>query len=972
MAETPVRLKNITLAATTNGNLAVRNAKYELNIAKLLHHGITFEAGIDAILCLPGQVIRFAHEFIRNAGQVSGRAGGDSAALNEVFLDESITLDADKTYDIVVRFSGGDNPDVVEQRRVAEGPGTYASLTVTAPFSQLVQRYDLYSVGEINKVFKLYSVLQMTRKSNQTCQLHCLEYNENVYWDAGTLDDSNVVPLPSPTELPPNPILACNAVEEVQKTDTQGNYLYNLVLDWVEPENSSVVGKYLGGNIYHCAAEINTILGDFAVAEGWVNGELNETFIESKIVPSRKVTSTNGAWASTNRNIVADLSADANDTVVLSFFIDYLDKIYDGTCIKVLFKKDDTNYFSYTRSKSELQSGPNCIVAHKSDFATSGSITWAEITQYELSCRAKIGAGISIEVSFDCFYFLKPLSWNFLAAAEGSRYRMTNVQQGQSLLFRLHSFAASAKRPENPVAAYAYAFITGHDSTPPSVPSTLLLYSEGLLIRATVDANTEDTDFDGFEFHASMVDDFAPDATTLKQRGRDNVCTIMGTASGQTWYVKVRSYDKADPANNSAYCSQQAVLINANTGVDATPPTPNPPEGMAAVDNIYNDQLQGSTLVELVLSWNVCTDTGGPVRYEVEYWKDGASDKKKRLTSTTNELTIPGLETLVTYWWRVRATDPSRNVTNYCADQSIATGKDETPPSMADVTLTVSSKRAVNLLKWTKTSVESDLAEWNIYRNTTGVFSEDDYYDKKSRASRSFRDTDIGDGQTYYYWLKGIDISGNVSVDPSNMASPSAFGNVTFVTAGTGNQKCNFDGVYPWLIWTPVADTKNLEYYEIRTEDANWGGEGSGLVYRGTKPKVLYTDYHNVFEGDRSKTFYLKARDKAGNFSETADSVALSKAAPDMTGYSPSVVPKRNGRKFIISWSDWDEITRQDLDKTEVYASTTVPCPIEAAYLIDTATKGAKSITLSKMESDVDYDFRLLPYDVIGVGEPSD
>lgn len=115
--------------------------------------------------------------------------------------------------------------------------------------------------------------------------------------------------------------------------------------------------------------------------------------------------------------------------------------------------------------------------------------------------------------------------------------------------------------------------ITRRDHTPPPVPENLSLAADSFYIRAKVDAIDLDewADFAGFEFHASIESGFTPNDDTLKQVGITNRVTFHVTEAGQTWYVKVRSYD--ENGNYSDYCDQVSVLV-PNTKVTPAPSDP--------------------------------------------------------------------------------------------------------------------------------------------------------------------------------------------------------------------------------------------------------------------------------------------------------------------------------------------------------------------------------------------------------------
>ena len=87
-----------------------------------------------------------------------------------------------KSYKIQVRFSD----DTIEERPITSPAGSYTEVECTA-FSSAPQAFDVYAIGETNKVKKDFRVVSIQREGKDEVQISALEYNENVY------DDSDVI-----------------------------------------------------------------------------------------------------------------------------------------------------------------------------------------------------------------------------------------------------------------------------------------------------------------------------------------------------------------------------------------------------------------------------------------------------------------------------------------------------------------------------------------------------------------------------------------------------------------------------------------------------------------------------------------------------------------------------------------------------------------------------------------------------------
>jgi hypothetical protein len=112
-----------------------------------------------------------------------------------------------------------------------------------------------------------------------------------------------------------------------------------------------------------------------------------------------------------------------------------------------------------------------------------------------------------------------------------------------------------------------------------------------------------------------------------------------------------------------------------------------------------------------------------------------------------------------------------------------------------------------------------------------------------------------------------------------------------------------------YLEWLPVTDT-DLAFYEVRT-DTNWGNS-TNLVYQGKG-----TAYIMANPALTTYTFYIKARDLSDNYSDTADSIELTKADPVLG----AITIDFSGRDCFLTWEH-----TEDKDfvkyKVEVYSDS--------------------------------------------------
>jgi len=174
----PMRKSQIRLF-TTGASYAIRAARYALKVARYINRSVTFKAGIDAIACQAGDVISISHD-VPQWG-FSGRVQEGSTAVL-VKLDRSMVVEDGKSYKIQVRFAD----DTIEERLITSPTGTHTEISCEA-FPQDPQAFDVFAIGETNKVKKDFRVVAIQREGKSEVQISALEYNEAVY------DDSDII-----------------------------------------------------------------------------------------------------------------------------------------------------------------------------------------------------------------------------------------------------------------------------------------------------------------------------------------------------------------------------------------------------------------------------------------------------------------------------------------------------------------------------------------------------------------------------------------------------------------------------------------------------------------------------------------------------------------------------------------------------------------------------------------------------------
>ena len=165
---------------------------------------------------------------------------------------------------------------------------------------------------------------------------------------------------------------------------------------------------------------------------------------------------------------------------------------------------------------------------------------------------------------------------------------------------------------------------------------------------------------------------------------------------------------------------------------------------------------------------------------------------------------------------------------------------------------------------------------------------------------------------TQTYLVKVVTVMTN-GVEQGLTGAPSA----SITIAGRTVKPSNVSGfAYTWgdlllLTWDAVTDV-DLAEYEIRDEDDNWGTDDSHLIYRGLAlRKTLQPSARTV--GD----YYIKAKNRSGQYSTTAGTVTPTNATPSAPA---SITANVVWDTATISWAD---LSDADVKYYEVLKSET-------------------------------------------------
>lgn len=188
-----------------------REAMFRLKRNELLTRSAEIGVDIDALACTAGDLI-WVQDDVTQWGEGGRIVSGTTTTL---VLDKEVTLEAAKTYDVVLRMSD----DTIVTRAITTAAGTVSAIEVGVAFPATPAAYDVWAIGETGRAVKEFICTDVRRDSEQRATLSLIEYNASLYnVDSGapTVPTANI----SPTIEPAVTNLAAHEVMERSRDNT--------------------------------------------------------------------------------------------------------------------------------------------------------------------------------------------------------------------------------------------------------------------------------------------------------------------------------------------------------------------------------------------------------------------------------------------------------------------------------------------------------------------------------------------------------------------------------------------------------------------------------------------------------------------------------------------------------------------------------------------------------------------------------
>lgn len=189
-----VNKSQVTLYGCINRTQAIKHGKFLLACNRHLTRTVALEADVDAIACLPGDLILVQHD-VPQWGY-GGRV--ESASANSLGIDREITMQPGIEYRVVVRHQ---DDDAIEERTVASvaQETTTDLLVLSGAWSKVPAAGAVYTFGEVDKTAKKYRVASIARTADMQAKITATEYQEAVYAGIGSVaeieQETDLVPV---------------------------------------------------------------------------------------------------------------------------------------------------------------------------------------------------------------------------------------------------------------------------------------------------------------------------------------------------------------------------------------------------------------------------------------------------------------------------------------------------------------------------------------------------------------------------------------------------------------------------------------------------------------------------------------------------------------------------------------------------------------------------------------------------------
>ncbi len=214
-----------------------RRSQVAREVRRLLLHNklgrteVSLESGLDALRLSVGSVFGVA-TLAAGIGKASGRLLAVDSTLSQLTIDDEVTIEAGKVYEIVVHHAAG---DAISTKRVVNAPGaTEVLFAQDTAWAGAIAPGDTYSLGEFESAVEKYRCVECTVGHDFRRRIRGRKYDPAVYtFELDSLPTRIVSGIPDPRLVPPDP--TDMTVFERPETNADGSLQVVLDVDWLPP-----------------------------------------------------------------------------------------------------------------------------------------------------------------------------------------------------------------------------------------------------------------------------------------------------------------------------------------------------------------------------------------------------------------------------------------------------------------------------------------------------------------------------------------------------------------------------------------------------------------------------------------------------------------------------------------------------------------------------------------------------------------
>ncbi|MFZ2959893.1 MAG: fibronectin type III domain-containing protein [Candidatus Ozemobacteraceae bacterium] len=393
---------------------------------------------------------------------------------------------------------------------------------------------------------------------------------------------------------------------------------------------------------------------------------------------------------------------------------------------------------------------------------------------------------------------------------------------------------------------------------------------------------------------------------------------VTGLSPSSLYHYRVSS---RDVAGNEAFSEDGSF----------TTTDPNPPV-------ISDSKVNALTSSTAAISWTTDEPADGQIDYGIGS-SFGTTTPLQASFTIDHLLTLTSLKSETTYQFRIRSSDPSKNMAT--SKTLNFTTPDVTPPVISAVYLKALTASAATVL-WTTNEDSTSQVEYGT-SSAYGIIS---LPDEKLTKAHSLALFDLAASTTYRFRVRSKDASGNERISPESSFNtldpyPPSISNVQVITILSSSAT---------IIWSTDEDSTSQVEYGTTPNLGN-----ASTLYG------IYTKNHSVtvvgLQSETTYYFHVKSLDRSKNLgtSDTLTFLTPDVTAPIISGVAASLV---TGTGALINWTTGEDGTSQvDYGLTKSYGYSTA---------LVTTPERFHSIELTGLVSSSTWHFRVRSKDATG------